>query len=184
MKYVLTILSLLLFGTIGAPRAAEWQPQSFVDAKIVLHTGWPWTAPHRGQYGQTWTDDYKIRLYYAGWAEGSYPRVEMVLYRVGPLLHWRYVPKLNKKALYEWHHLKKNGVAEITEVPCEVHKCITFKTESFPCLAFTRVTGVIGKRVEGDADTDVVTGYYCKHSSQSITPREIDDFLQSIVVRK
>ena len=173
----------LLLALTNTAYAGEWKKVYPRDAKVELRTDWSWTAPENGRYYQKWSDNYGKQMFTGTWRSGTYPRIQIILQQLAPQRYWSRVDEINEKSLTAWNHLKKVGVSEIEEIPCDAGDCLAFKASSSSCVGFQYVDGTLGDRA-GTQGSDLVSGYYCAGPLEEMAPEQVNEFLRSIVVKK
>ena len=163
--------------------AREWKKVDPLRAKVELDTDWSWAAGGLGRYSEKWNDANTVQLFTAGWQDGTYPRIEVLVQRLAPQHYWSGVGELNEKNLTAWNHLKTMGVREIEKVTCDGLDCVVFKVNNVNCVGFVYVDGELGDR-DSIQGSDLIKGYYCAAPLEEIAPKQVNEILDSIVIKK
>ena len=180
----LVLIAILLLLPNGNAFALEWKRVSHEEAKIVASLDWFWVRPENGGYSGAWTENHGKFMQYAWWSDGRYPRLGLFLERLAPGKYWKRVGRLEKKTLNLWDHLKKASIVDVESVECSADRCIRFTAEKVNCFAFKYLTGPHGNIDEGDADTDIVTGYYCADWNDDAPITLVDKIISSTELRR
>ena len=176
-------VSMLLLTSPSA--AGEWKTQNFHGTKIGLQIDWPWVTPERGTYAERWNDSFRRHYSTATWHYyGNFPRVEIRVITPSPGIVWkRVVAEINEENLRWWNFFKRNEINDLSSLQCEGLACVQFKTlNNFHCGAFKFVAGQIST-MDTDSGDDVVFGYYCENKTEKITTEQMNQLIQSIVIK-
>ena len=174
------IAFMLLFGLTGAVRAGEWKELDSKDSLITLGLEWPWVAPERGEYFESWSGGKSVHTSTVAWSTPEY-RLEIAVYRLAPGYHWKRIGKLDKAQLVGWNYLGDKEMSELTKVDCVFRECVRVTVGRQTCIGFKDVTGSAGKRWYGDTGTNIVEGYFC--SVDDFAADHVDEALRSLEIR-
>ena len=184
---ILALLCITILSISEAGAAGKWKQQNYKDSKIELRMDWSWATTKSGEYWETWSDDYTVRLISGQWKElmtTPFPIISILVERTAPGRFWTKHPVLDEKALTWWYALKEAGVGNIREKSCSVGNCVAFETGQSECVAFSYL---LGKYVQGTTagpgeSGDMVSGYYCSGSTQDISAETLETVLRAIVI--